>query len=102
MLCDTVQELLDLVRSEAPSAEEVLCADNPNFGLAGFCLWYPGGSVTHSVQIANVKAWDPACKKLKTLFLSAKGRADLAFAMQEGRPFHEGCDHCLVSNVMES
>lgn len=102
MLCDTPQELLDLVLAEAPGAEDVLSADNPEVALAGFCLWYQGGSVTHSVAIAALKAWTPACKALKTMFLSTGGRRVLALAMKEGRPLHEDCPQCLASHVMES
>ncbi len=102
MLCETPQELLDLVRAEAPGADDVLCSDNPEAALYGFCLWYPGGSVQHSVSVKKAMEWDPPCRELKALFMRTDGRTSLAAAMKEGRPLHEGCGHCLASHVMEN
>ncbi len=91
-----------MVRSEAGRADEVRSSDNPAAALIGFSLRYPGGNVQHSVTARRAKEWEPFCRELKALFMSAEGRIALAAAMKEGRPFHEDCGQCLVSHVMES
>jgi len=101
VLCDTIRELIDVMRTDSVGAKNVRCSDLNDLSWIGFVVEYTGGTVTNNATIEAVKKWD-GCPYVGRLLSTPSGRKKMARCFQKGDPFHEGCGHCLASEVMES
>ena len=101
MLCDTIQELILVMREDSKGAKTVECSDYKDLSWIGFTIHYGGGSVTHNATIEAMQKWK-GCPHVGRMLSSPTGRRAMAKAFRTGRPFHEDCSHCLAYEVMES